>query len=139
MTHVDLLGEPLPEPLPMNTRLTSFDQLIGHTIKAAFTETFAYFDTSLVLVTETGCWLTADAENGWLEEPASLVVGYDYQAPEAETLSHFVCPFDLLNAGCISSSEYQQLKALEDERNAKQREKTASRLRAELVRLETSK
>lgn len=139
MTHVDLLGDPLPKPLPMNTRLTEFDQLVGRTIKAAFTETFAYFDTSLVLVTETGCWLTANAENGMYEEPASLSVGYEYSLPSAKTLDDFVCPLDLLNAGCISSSEYQQLKVLQDERNAKQRDRTAALLRAELARLEATK
>ncbi len=139
MTHVDLLGDPLPEPLPTNMRLNDFCQLVGHTIKAAFTDTGAYFDTALVLVTETGCWLAADAENGMYEEPAELVVLYEYQAPRAETLGDFVRPLDLQITGCISSVEYQQLKALEDERNAKHRDRTAARLRAELARLEATK
>lgn len=36
MSQTDLLGDPLPDPLPEGERFTRMEQLVGHTIKAVF-------------------------------------------------------------------------------------------------------
>lgn len=140
MSNVDLLGDPLPEPvvLPVNERLTEFDQLVGHTIRAAFTDTCGRFDVSLVIVTETGCWLTADAEENGCDEPPILSVGREYSSHPQQTLADFVSARELFNAGCIGHGELELLKAKEAKRQQELREREAAALRARLARLEVA-
>lgn len=136
MSATDLLGDPVPEPTPSNTRLTSFEELVGHTIRAAFTDTMGRYDVSLVLVTETNCWLTADAENGGCDEPATLDVGREYSSSPRQTLADFVSPHELFRAGCIGHGEYEHLKSLDESRKAEERDRQAARLREQLAKLE---
>ena len=62
-TETDLLGDPLPEPLPCHSRLTDESQLAGHEVRAVFLETSGIWGhAGMVIVTATGCWMTFEAE-----------------------------------------------------------------------------
>lgn len=74
--NLDLLGHPIPEPkdLPHGKRLSSFDDLIGHTITHIFEEDDCIND-QLVIVTETRCHLAVNARHS----------GCDEDTPQIET------------------------------------------------------
>lgn len=69
MNNLDLLGHPIPDPkdLPRNKRLSSFDDLIGHTIMHIFEEDDC-INEQMVIVTETRCHLEVNAVHGDCDE-----------------------------------------------------------------------
>jgi len=130
------------DELPANKRFENFDQLVGHTIKAVFTDTSGRFDVSLVIVTETGCWLAADAENGSFDEAASFDVVRPYarsyySTNEQPTLHDYVPAIDLFRAGVVNKGVYEHLKGIEAERDRAAIERRANDLRRQLEALES--
>lgn len=132
---LDLLGDPLPEPLPSNLHLTDIEELVGHTIKAAIENPNGRRDADLLIVTETNCWMAFCGEPGDDDESASArIVGPGFGKPMA--LSDFASPITLKNHGCISESEYAYLKEKDDEVKRVANVAYAARLRAHAARLE---
>lgn len=131
MPEIDLLGDPVAEPLPAGERLRYFDQLVGHKILAVFegTECEPYED--VVIVTETKCWLTAQAEHDG--DSAYIVVSNSYRE---RNLSDYVKAKRLLETGCINQGEYEVLSKAEAEKEAVKRERIANHLRQQLAELE---
>jgi hypothetical protein len=134
----DLLGDPLPEPLPANQQLTDVDQLQGHSILAVFDLPNGRYQADLVIVTESGCWLVMNAEvDGCGEDAASIaVVRHRGYTTNQRDLSDYVSANELLRAGVINTGEHARLRAMEQEREAAKNAETAARLRAQLARLE---
>lgn len=138
----DLLGDPLPEPLPAHSRLTDADQLVGHEVRAVFTDTVGtYGHAEMVIVTATGCWLAMDIQGVSLED-AELTVIRPYSSKPVELIG-YVPASQLRSESCVTDSEYHRLKALEDEHKETERQhketerqRKANRLRQELAELE---
>lgn len=132
MTNLDLLGDPLPEPLPSGERLRYWNDLVGHTIIAAF-EDFRKDrnDIDILLVTETKCWIAGAATHDGFEDAPYLEV-----VTRGDSLHDFVTAQRLLDANCINPSEFAELQKAEDTQDAARNEQIANRLRRELARLE---
>lgn len=135
----DLLGDPLPDytpELPRNEQFSEFDQLVGHTIKAVFDPpTGGHRSADLVVVTETGCWIAAEAavdgcgdDAAYLSVKSGLFGGGD--------LSDYCSAAELHRAGVISQVEHDFIALKEAERKAAYSKQRADSLRAELKRLE---
>lgn len=132
-TH-DLLGDPLPEPLPEGVRLTDIHELAGHTIKAVFEGMECKQPADLVIVTETRCWMALQAvEDG----PDNTFIGDSYGT--SSNLGDFVAATDLLQAGCITGDEHVVLKAAEDKTKAEEQARHAAYYRRKLAELEGNK
>jgi len=133
--NTDLLGDPLPEPLPSNSRLTRMSDLVGHEVRAVFDDTQGtYGHAAMVIVTATGCWLALDIEGYNLDDAYISVVAE--HNPKPIELIGFVPASYLLNEDCISDAEYRRLKALEEEHEEVQRQRKANHLRQQLAELE---
>lgn len=133
--NTDLLGDPLPEPLPSNSRLQSMDELIGHEVRAMFDETRGiHGSAALVIVTATGCWLALDIE-GYGIDDAYVTATRDYSSTPVELVG-YVPAAQLLAANCVTDAEYRRLKALEDEHAEVERQRKANHLRRQLAELE---
>lgn len=131
----DLLGDPLPEPLPTNSRLTDEDQLIGHEVRAVFMSTRGtYGYAEMVIVTATGCWLAFHIDG--CGEDSSLAVDRGYYHREAIELIGYVPAADLLHRNCVTDSEYRRLLAVEEEQKETERQRKANQLRQQLAALE---
>lgn len=134
---LDLLGDPLPEPLPQNLHLTDISELVGHTIKAAIENPNGRRQVDFLIVTETNCWIAFDGEPGDDDESAfARIVGPGYGNTKPTALSDFACPLALKNHGCISESEYTYLQEKDDENKRLANVAYAARLRAHAARLE---
>lgn len=135
----DLLGDPLPEPLPANLQLQDADELTGHSILAVFDSPNGRYQVDLVIVTATGCWLALEAEtDGCGEDSASIqnVGRYRRYSTEPALLSDYVSAKELLRAGVINSGEHERLRAVEKEREAEENARKVGRLRQQLAMLE---
>lgn len=135
----DLLGDPLPDytpELPRNEQFSDFIQLVGHTIKAVFDPpTGGQRSADLVVVTETGCWIAAEAAtDGCGEDSAYLNVKSSHIG--VGVISDYCSASELLSAGVISQAEHDLLAKQEADRKAMAAQLRAERLRAELKRLE---
>jgi hypothetical protein len=136
--NTDLLGDPLPEPLPSNSRLTRMSDLIGHEVRAVFDDTQGtYGHAAMVIVTATGCWLALDIE-GYSLEDAYISVVAEHSSKSIELIG-FVPASQLLNENCISDAEYRRLRALEEQHEEVQRQRKANHLRQQLAELEGQK
>lgn len=133
---VDLLGDPLPDPLPSNSRLLYEDELRGHEIRAVFMDTLGiYGQASMVMVTATGCWIVFDAEAD--SEGVTIKIDRPYSGTaKAVELIGYVPAQQLLDANCISTAEFARLKAIEDEDAAAKKATRANHLRNQLAELE---
>lgn len=131
MPEIDLLGDPVAEPLPAGERLRYFDQLVGHKILAVFEGTECEPHVDVVIVTETKCWLTAHAERDG--DSAYIVISGSYRE---NNLSDYVKAKRLLDAGCINAGEYDVLSKAEAEKEASERERKANHLRQQLAELD---
>jgi hypothetical protein len=133
---VDLLGDPLPEPLPENLRLTRLEQLVGHTILGAF-ESRQSFDNgdSIVLVTQTNCWMVIDADTDGGSSSTYAQIDNHVGYPR-KPITDYVEPAELLEARCITQAEHDAVVAKEAEEKRQRDQARADRLRAELRRLE---
>lgn len=134
MSQTDLLGDPLPDPLPENERLKYWSDLEGHTIAATFEDPLGRFDVELVIVTTTGCWLVVSSEIEDSEHSRIYV-----EQHTGEVLSDFVSARELLNAGLISQVEFTQLDGVEKARKEEENKRKAERLRKQLAELEAPK
>ncbi|MEJ1934500.1 hypothetical protein WDZ92_30250 [Nostoc sp. NIES-2111] len=133
--HTDLLGDPLPEPLPSNSRLTRMSDLVGHEVRAVFDETQGtYGHAAMVIVTATGCWLALDIEGCDLDD--AYISVYSEHNPKPIELIGYVPAAQLLNENCITDAEYRRLKVLEDEHAETERQRKANHLRRQLAELE---
>lgn len=133
--NTDLLGDPLPEPLPSNSRLQNMEELIGHEVRAMFDDTRGiYGHAALVIVTATGCWLVLDIEGYGLDD-AYVTAERDYSATPVELIG-YVPSDQLLAANCITDAEYRRLKALEEQHAETERQRKANQLRRQLAELE---
>lgn len=113
--HTDLLGDPLPEPLPANQHL-HWHELVGHTIKAVIEDPAGIKEADVLIITETNCFLPVRAipED---QDTASISTGQGFfSSPSA--LSEWASARELLDAGAINAGEYQALKEAEDRRKA---------------------
>lgn len=128
----DLLGDPLPEPLPSGERFRYFDQLVGHTILAVFEGMQCARDADVVIVTETKCWLAAGAEDDG--DSADICV---YDTYSQRSLNDYVKAKDLLDSGCINQGEFEVLRKAEEAREAVARERVKNLLRRKLDELES--
>ena len=134
MSNTDLLGDPLPEPLPTNSRLTSVEQLIGHEIRGTYMATTGIWGyAGLVLVTATGCWITFDTEDDGDEHYIGVTTEYSGKAVE---LVGYVPAETLFLDECISGAEFARFEAMEKEHAIVEKERKANRLRRELAALE---
>lgn len=132
-TEHDLLGDPMPAPLPSGERLRYFDQLVGHTILAVFEGSMCAPDVDVVIVTETKCWLGAHADHDG--DSAYIVVNDAYNH---NSLSHYVKANDLFDAACINQGEFDVLRKAEEAREAVERERQKNKLRRQLESLENA-
>lgn len=137
--NTDLLGDPLPEPLPSNSRLTDEDQLIGHEVRGVFINTRGtYGHAAMVIVTATGCWMVFDID-GVARDDASITVDAGHYQREPVELIGYVRSFDLLHANCVTEPEYRRLVALEEAHAVTERQRKANHLRQQLAELEGQK
>ena len=121
--------------LDENIQLTRLEELVGHTIKAAIeSPNGKYCDGSeIVLVTETGCFMVLDVDNGYSPEESSIRIVYPSRT---RLLKDYLSPQDLLHDGLISHAEYALLKVQDDARLVEENKVKAARLRKELQELE---
>lgn len=121
--------------LDENIRLTSLEELVGHTIKAAIeSPNGEYCDgREIVLVTETGCFMVLDVDNGYSPEESSIRIVYPSRP---RLLKDYLSPQDLLHDGLINHAEYALLKVQDDARLVEENKVKAARLRKELQELE---
>ena len=129
--RLDLLGDPLPEPLPEGQQFFHIDQLVGHTIKAAFDSPDGHAEADIILVTETNCWIALRADEA--ETPyINVVRGYGSDM----RLSSFVSASELLRTGCIGTPEFNALFAEENAQRLAENTRRAKQLREQADRLE---
>lgn len=135
----DLLGDPLPDytpELPRNEQFSEFFQLVGHTIKAVFDPPAGgKRSADLVVVTETGCWIAAEASVDGCGEDSAFLSVKDGRFGGGE-ISDYCSAAELLRAGVISQVEHDFLALKEAEQKAAAAQRRADRLRAELKQLE---
>ena len=135
--ETDLLGDPIPEPLPENIQLFDIADLKGHTIRAAIDYGHGRYHADIVLVTATGCWLALEAEvDGCGDDSAEVKVVRKNWRAETITLHDYVNADTLFNEGCITASERTHLLGVEAERRKQNAADRAQRLRAEAERTE---
>ena len=137
MPETDLLGDPIPPPLPEGQRLQDTAELIGHTIMSVFDGSSGAKDSGgLVIVTATRCWLPLAAEKGF-DEDDDPGIEVDLETFVAKkSIDGFVGADELWHAGCISQGEHHALKAEETKRENEAKARRAARLRSELAELE---
>lgn len=132
----DLLGDPLPAPLPTNSRLIDEAELAGHEIRAMFIETRGTLGyPSTVIVTATGCWMVLGIGGSELDDAYIKVDTGDYHRQPSELIG-YVPADELAAANCVTDAEYRRLKALEDQQKEEARQREAERLRERLAALE---
>ena len=132
--------------LPEGKRLLTEEDLVGHNIKAMVTYPNGRlsYRASLVIVTETRCWLVLDTTESYsCEEKASINVrqchssGYSRNiAPQAETLHDYLDASDMFHHGLISSAQRDALLEIEAAAESKKKQEKAVELRKELAKLE---
>ena len=132
---LDLLGDPLPEPLPEGQQFSQWESLVGHTIRAAIEDPNGREHADFVIVTETNCWLALAAETDGCgdDDTKAVIIGKGYGAPKV--LSDYVSATMLSVHNCVSPAEFAALHEIEVQRKAKWDAARAARLRAEADRL----
>ena len=120
--------------LDQETQLRSVNGLIGHTIKAVIESTNGKRKVTLVIVTETGCWLALDAENDG--EYAILAVDAPIYGGNSPALSDYLSAHDAFNNGLINMPTHEILRKKELEAVAAEKKRKAEWLRKELDELE---
>lgn len=128
MSQTDLLGDPLPDPLPEGERFTRMEQLVGHTIKAVFEDTTR---AQLVIVTDTLCWIPLNADG----DGDSTYISVPYVGFQ-KGLTDFVPAGPLFHSGCITQADYAELKKVEDEAAEVNRQRLLNHHRQQLAALE---
>lgn len=134
----ELASYDAPAPLPSDKRLTHESELKGHTITALITDPSGRLGSqaTVVIVTETRCWLVLEAESGDRDEDPSINVSGGNSYPPALTLSDYLSARDMFTAGLILQGEFDALWALELEKERLRKANRANQLRRELATLE---
>jgi hypothetical protein len=141
----ELTGDPQHQ-LPNGERLTGMDQLVGHTIKAAVGAPSGSYggDDVAVILTATGCWIVLEARPDGLEsvrcyvevrQPSRFFGDAHIRESREESISDFLSPFDMLNAGLIDDVAYSHLLAREQAKTAKRSLAKADQLEREAAAL----
>jgi hypothetical protein len=130
----DLLGDPIPEPLPSNKHLR-WDELIGHTIRAVIEDPAGQRQTDVLIITETNCFLSISAEVVDEDEATISTGHYSYGSPSLRTLSEFASAQELWDVSAINGGEYQVLKEAEERRKSEQKAKEIQLAEERLARL----
>ena len=120
--------------LDKGIQLRSAESLVGHTIKAVIQSTGGKRQVSLVIVTETGCWLALDAQNDG--DYAILEVEPTFYGGADIPLGDYLSAHDAFMHGLINKPTHDFLRAKEDEAEAEEKKRKADRLRKELAKLE---
>lgn len=123
--------------LSQDCQIRDFDDLVGHTIKAVITPS-GKRDVSLVIVTETGCWIAFDAEGGSADEKPYIEIDPPYSGGRDIPLDQYLTAGDLLHAGLINQPTHELLKEKEDQEEAALKKAKVDYLRKQLVELEGS-
>jgi hypothetical protein len=110
--NLDLLGEPLPDPLPENQEFRSWEQLVGHTIKAVIESPSGKRRCDALIVTETRCYLAVIAEPED-DEVAHLTIPSNSYGSKESCLSDWASAQQLLRENCISKNEFDVMRAQE--------------------------
>jgi hypothetical protein len=122
--------------LDQDCQIRDWDELVGHTIKAVVVSPTGPRDVAAVIVTETGCWMAIDAENGSHDEAPSVFVSPPYFGSDDVPLDQYLSAADCWNAGLINQATYELLKAKEDAKKAEAKKRKAEFLRRQLAELE---
>ena len=131
----NLLGDPLPKPLPMNAHLTQWSQLVGHTVKAVIDAPCGKELCDALIITDGNCWLALEAESNSTGEGTLEIIGRGYStAPRF--ISDYASATELFEVGAVSQSEFAILDSAEKARKAKNTADQVARLRAQAARLE---
>lgn len=137
MTHsnTDLLGYPLPEPLPANKHL-HWHELVGHTIKAVIEDPAGGRSVDVLIITETNCFIPIQAQPED-EDTASISTCHRSWGGES-VISEWASARELLDAGAINAGEYQALKEAEERRKAEEKARQIKQAEERLARLKGS-
>lgn len=121
--------------LPEGERLTSFEELVGHTIKYVCEEPMGHAGRGLgaIFITETLCWLPVEAyDNGHECQPSVSV----YQFTQERHLSEFMTANEMHAAGLLTDAQRDHMQAQERDREAEEIRRQAAYLRSEAAKLE---
>lgn len=121
--------------LDQDRQIRDFNALLGHTIKAVIHPSGPR-EVSLVLITETGCWMALDATGGDYEEKPTIEIDPPYYGYDDVPLDQYLSAADSRNSGLINQAAYELLKAREDQRDAEQKKAKVEALRKQLAELE---
>jgi hypothetical protein len=135
--NTDLLGDPIPEPLPSNKHLR-WDELAGHTIKAVIEDPAGQRQSDVLIITETNCFVTISADVVDGDEARISTGHYFYGSSPSPTLSEFASAKELFAAHAINGGEYQALKEAEERRKAEYKAKQVQLAEERLAKLKAS-
>lgn len=122
--------------IDQDTQLRSLEHLVGHTIKAVIENPCGKRDVSVVLITETGCWLALDADGGTHDEKPYVTIDPPYAGSSDVPLSDYLSAVDMVQAGLVNQATYELLREKERAARAAERKAEADRLRRKLQELE---
>ena len=122
--------------IDQDTQLRSLEHLVGHTIKAVIENPCGKRDVSVVLITETGCWLALDTDGGTHDEKPYVMVDPPYASSSDVPLSEYLTAVDMMHAGLVNQATYELLREKERAAQAAERKAEADRLRRKLQELE---
>lgn len=122
--------------LDQDRQIRDWDGLVGHTIKAVVVSPAGPLDVAAVLVTETGCWMAIDAENGSHDEAPSVFVSPPFYGGKDVPLDQYLSAADCRHAGLVNHATYELLKAKEDAKKSEAKKRKAEHLRRQLAELE---
>jgi len=114
--------------LPEGERLTSFKQLVGHTIKHVCKAPKGPVGQRLgaIFITETLCWLPVQAhDNGFDSEPSLSV----YTFSQELLLSDLMTAYELHSAGLLTDAQWEHMQVQERGRKAEENRRKAAYLR----------
>lgn len=132
--NFELSGE---SELAHDCQLTDWQQLVGHTIKAAIAYPTGKRDVGAVIVTQTGCWLAIDADGGSCDEKPTVEIDKAWAGnPQDIPREDYLSAHDMFHTGLINKPTFDLL--LEKEKAAREAEKRAKieRLQREIERVE---
>ena len=132
-------------PLEHNKMLRNNEDLIGQTIKACVSYPCGNFcaRSSMVLVTETGCWAVVTVSGFSLEDASCELMqrhqtgGHRSDSPLRDlTIHDFLSADELLSEGLVGSAEHAMLREKELATGRVENLAEAERLRKRLAELE---
>lgn len=137
MTDFQLTPSPDEKPLPEGKRLPDFNSLAGHTIKAVVVHPRGSRapDGSVIIITETDCWVVIYAPPGG-EERSYLEVCSPITSTD-DPLSDFLTPDELFQHNLISHAQHQYAKEKEAEERKLRAKKQADELRRRAAAIES--